>query len=63
MRRKSAEHGRNPDVWFDPVEQEVIETGNHETPQYVISILKYHIAYKLLTEQSKRDYELSSQLH
>jgi membrane-bound lytic murein transglycosylase MltF len=51
LRRRAAEQGLDPNVWFNNVERVAAERIGRETVQYVSNIYKYYIAYKLTVEQ------------
>ena len=52
MRRRAAEMGLDPDVWFDNVEQAAAKLIGRETVQYVSNIYKYYLAYRLVEARS-----------
>ena len=58
LRKKAAEMGLNPNVWFDNVEIAAAKVIGRETVQYVSNIYKYYIAYKMITEQEERKLKL-----
>lgn len=47
LRAMAAEHGYDPNVWFDNVEVMAAKDIGSETVQYVSNILKYYIAYTM----------------
>jgi membrane-bound lytic murein transglycosylase MltF len=47
MRKRAAEEGLDPDVWFNNVEQVTARRIGQEPVQYVRNIYKYYVAYKL----------------
>lgn len=51
MRRKAAELGYDPNVWFDNVELVAAKEIGRETVQYVANIYKYYMAYRFTLEQ------------
>jgi len=51
LRKEAAEHGYNPNLWFDNVEIVVSVEIGRETVQYVRNIYKYYLAYKIVTER------------
>ena len=51
LRRKAAEQGLDPDVWFQNVELVVAKDVGREPVQYVSNIYKYYLAYRLVQEQ------------
>ncbi len=51
MRKKAKEMGLDPNVWFNNVEVVAAKVIGRETVQYVSNILKYYVAYKLLSEK------------
>jgi membrane-bound lytic murein transglycosylase MltF len=59
LRKETAQHGLNPNVWFDNVERLVAERIGRETVQYVSNIYKYYIAYTLVQEDVARNLEKS----
>jgi membrane-bound lytic murein transglycosylase MltF len=48
--RPASRRGLNPDVWFDNVESVAGEIVGRQTVDYVSSIYKYYVAYKLAVE-------------
>jgi len=54
MRRKAAEQGYDPNVWFDNVELVAAKEIGRETVQYVANIYKYYTAYRFTLEQQAR---------
>ena len=59
LRKETAQHGLNPNVWFDNVERLAAERIGRETVQYVSNIYKYYIAYTLVQEDVARNLEKS----
>jgi membrane-bound lytic murein transglycosylase MltF len=51
LRKKAAEKGLDPNVWFHNVELIAAEEIGRETVQYVSNIYKYYIAYRLIVDQ------------
>jgi len=51
LRDKAAKAGYDPNIWFDNVEIFAAKEIGRETVQYVANILKYYIAYSLITQQ------------
>lgn len=51
MRRQAEQEGLDPNLWFDNVEHIAARVIGRETVQYVSSIYKYHIAFRLIAEQ------------
>ena len=51
MRKEAAEHGYNPNLWFNNVEIIASVEIGRETVQYVSNIYKYYLAYKMVTER------------
>lgn len=51
MRKETEETGLDPNVWFNNVEVVAAKKIGRETVQYVSNILKYYVAYKLLSEK------------
>ena len=52
MRRRAAEMGLDPDVWFNNVEHAAAKLIGRETVQYVSNIYKYYLAYRLVEARS-----------
>ncbi|HRI04256.1 MAG TPA: transporter substrate-binding domain-containing protein [Pyrinomonadaceae bacterium] len=50
LRKKAAEQGLNPDVWFNNVEIVAAREIGAETVTYVSNIYKYYIAYKMAAD-------------
>jgi len=53
LRKKTAEMGLNPNVWFHNVEMASAKEIGRETVQYVGNIYKYYIVYRMLTAQQQ----------
>ncbi len=53
LRRKTADQGLDPNVWFNNVELVAAKDIGQETVTYVANIYKYYVAYKLAIEQSQ----------
>jgi len=53
LRKKTADQGLDPDVWFNNVELVAAKDIGQETVTYVANIYKYYVAYKLALEQSQ----------
>ncbi|BHH85441.1 peptidoglycan lytic exotransglycosylase [Desulforhopalus sp. 52FAK] len=51
LRKEAETMGLDPNVWFDNVEVVAAKRIGRETVQYVSNIMKYYIAYKLLSEK------------
>jgi membrane-bound lytic murein transglycosylase MltF len=51
LRREAKKMGLNPNVWFNNVEVVAAKRIGRETVQYVSNILKYYVAYKMLSEK------------
>ncbi len=51
MRKEAEKMGLDPNVWFNNVEVVAAKTIGRETVQYVSNILKYYVAYKLLSDK------------
>lgn len=47
LRKKAAEKGYDPNLWFDNVEVVVAREVGSETVKYVSNILKYYVAYSM----------------
>ncbi len=58
LRKKTAEMGLDPNVWFHNVEVAAAKKIGRETVQYVSNIYKYYIAYRIVTEQRERKQKL-----
>ncbi len=54
LRRKAAEKGLDPNVWFRNVEVVVAHDVGREPVRYVSNIYKYYLAYRMLLEQERR---------
>jgi membrane-bound lytic murein transglycosylase MltF len=50
LRRKAAEAGLDPDLWFGQVERLAAREIGRETVRYVANIFKYYYAYRLLAD-------------
>lgn len=51
LRREAKKMGLDPNVWFNNVEVVAAKRIGRETVQYVSNILKYYVAYKLLSDK------------
>jgi membrane-bound lytic murein transglycosylase MltF len=51
LRKKAAQDGLDPNMWFGNVELEVAQDIGQETVTYVGNVYKYYIAYKLSSEE------------
>jgi membrane-bound lytic murein transglycosylase MltF len=51
LRKKAAEMGLDPNIWFGNVEIVSAEVIGRETTHYVSNIYKYYVAYKLVEQQ------------
>jgi membrane-bound lytic murein transglycosylase MltF len=54
LRRETERRGLDPNVWFGNVEQVVSARVGRETVNYVGSIYKYYVAYRLVVEGNER---------
>jgi membrane-bound lytic murein transglycosylase MltF len=52
LRRRAAEQGLDPNVWFRNVELLVAKSVGREPVTYVSNVFKYYLAYKLAAEAS-----------
>jgi membrane-bound lytic murein transglycosylase MltF len=57
LRKEAAEHGYNPNLWFNNVEIIASVEIGRETVQYVGNIYKYYLAYKMVTERQAKSTE------
>lgn len=55
LRAEAEQMGLDPNVWFENVEVVAAKRIGRETVQYVSNIMKYYVAYKMLSEQFERD--------
>jgi len=55
LRRRAAEQGLDPNIWFRNVELVAAKSIGRETVQYVSNIVKYYIAYKLAAEAGTQE--------
>lgn len=51
LRRKTAQMGLDPNVWFDNVEMVVAREVGREPVRYVSNIFKYYVAYRLIADR------------
>lgn len=51
LRRKAAEQGYDPNVWFDNVELIAAQDIGRETVQYVANIYRYYLTYRMVAMQ------------
>ncbi len=54
LRKEAEKRGLDPNVWFGNVERVASERIGRETVQYVSSIYKYYVAYRLVVERAER---------
>jgi membrane-bound lytic murein transglycosylase MltF len=54
LRKKTAEKGLDPNVWFRNVEVVVAHDVGQEPVRYVSNIYKYYLSYRLLLDQEQR---------
>ena len=54
LRRKTAEKGLDPNIWFRNVEVVVAHDVGQEPVRYVSNIYKYYLSYRLVLEQERR---------
>ena len=54
LQKEAENEGLNPNIWFDNVEIIAARRIGRETVRYVQNILKYYVAYKMLTDKIKR---------
>ena len=52
IRAETARRGLNPNEWFNNVERVTAARIGRETVDYVSSIYKYHVAYRLASDRS-----------
>jgi membrane-bound lytic murein transglycosylase MltF len=57
LRKEAAEHGYNPNLWFNNVEIIASVKIGRETVEYVSNIYKYYLAYKMVTERQTKSTE------
>ena len=53
LRKKAADSGLDPNVWFNNVELVAAKDIGQETVTYVANIYKYYVAYKLAAQQKE----------
>jgi membrane-bound lytic murein transglycosylase MltF len=53
LRKRAADRGLDPNVWFNNVEVVAAEAIGRETVQYVSNIYKYYLAYTMLVERRR----------
>jgi membrane-bound lytic murein transglycosylase MltF len=58
LRKKTAEMGLDPNVWFHNVEVAAARKIGRETVQYVSNIYKYYIAYRMIVDQMQKKERL-----
>ena len=51
LRRKAAEQGYDPNVWFDNVELVAAQDIGRETVQYVANVYRYYLTYRMVAMQ------------
>jgi membrane-bound lytic murein transglycosylase MltF len=62
LRKEAAEHGYNPNLWFNNVEIIASVKIGRETVQYVSNIYKYYLAYKMVTERQAKSTEVKEKI-
>ena len=56
LRKKAAQMGLNPNIWFHNVEYAAAKEIGQETVQYVANIYKYYVAYRsVVTQREKKE--------
>jgi len=60
LRREAAEAELDPNLWFDNVERIVARRVGSETVNYVRSVMKYYLAYRLAFEREQLRQEVLS---
>jgi membrane-bound lytic murein transglycosylase MltF len=62
LRQEAAEHGYNPNLWFNNVEIIASVEIGRETVQYVSNIYKYYLAYKIVTERQAESAQVEQKM-
>jgi membrane-bound lytic murein transglycosylase MltF len=62
LRKEAAEHGYNPNLWFNNVEIIASVKIGRETVEYVSNIYKYYLAYKMVTERQAKSTEVKGKI-
>ena len=62
MRNEAAEHGYNPNLWFNNVEIIASVEIGRETVQYVSNIYKYYLAYKMVIERQAKSTRIEQKI-
>jgi membrane-bound lytic murein transglycosylase MltF len=60
LRKKAAQQGLDPNVWFGNVEVVAASDIGRETVDYVSNIYKYYVAYRLIGETNAERKEVKS---
>jgi membrane-bound lytic murein transglycosylase MltF len=60
IRKKTAEMGLNPDIWFRNAELAAGKIVGRETVQYVGNIYKYYIAYSMVAKRLQEKQQLNA---
>jgi membrane-bound lytic murein transglycosylase MltF len=60
FRKRAADLGLNPNIWFGNVENSAADIVGRETVQYVGNIYKYYIAYTMLAERLQENADAVS---
>lgn len=60
LRREAAKAKLDPNLWFDNVERIVARRVGSETVNYVRSVMKYYLAYRLAFEREQLRQEVLS---
>lgn len=55
LRAEAEKMGLDPNIWFDNVEVVAAKRIGRETVQYVGNIMKYYVAYKMLSDKFHQD--------
>jgi membrane-bound lytic murein transglycosylase MltF len=62
LRKEAAEHGYDPNLWFNNVEIIASEEIGRETVEYVSNIYKYYLAYKMVVEQQAKSTKIKKEI-
>jgi membrane-bound lytic murein transglycosylase MltF len=62
LRKEAAEHGYNPNLWFNNVEIIASVEIGRETVQYVGNIYKYYLAYKMIITRQTRSTQIEQKI-
>jgi membrane-bound lytic murein transglycosylase MltF len=62
LRKKAADMGLDPNLWFNNVEIAAAKVIGRETVQYVGNVYKYYLAYRMIVSQMEKKEQLRKKM-